>query len=571
MWQVAAVMAVIAALAATAAWLAKPAAPTPITRLSIALPPGQQVTSAPAISPDGRLIAYTAGRTPASSQLYLRALDDFTARVVSGGAGAQYPFFSPDGNSVGFFAGGKLRKASVAGGASVDLAPAPTPWGGTWDSEGHLVYTTNLGSGLWRVPADGGRPEQLTKPDGSASGYAHVFPQRLPGTRDLLFAFWGQSFFAARLSVADGTWREITKPARSGAPVHIFSPSGHLLQNDGMGGIMAGRWDPAGAATAIAETPVLDDVNWAISTERSWIAVSDSGTAVYVPGNPGERHLVWLDRQGQVTQLPGENDLLHQATVSRDGRRVVYGGLRAQWIVDVTTGTRTRIVSDVRSWHGGWLPGDDRLVISSNKDGDWDLYTVSAIGGELQPLLKKPFAQHVQAVAPDGTIVYLERNPSSGSDLWRLSPDGQQSPLIVTPYNEASASISADGKYMAYVSDESGRNEVYAIPASGKGQRMTISIDGGTGPVWSRDGSELFYRTGDDLMSVKVKTTPGLVLGERRRLLDLSRYDSGYFHEFDVSADGQRFLLIRTEAESRPTRLDVVVNWVEELKRLVQR
>ena len=333
---------------------------------------------------------------------------------------------------------------------------------------------------------------------------------------------------------------------------------------------MAGRWDPAGTASALVETPVLADVNWAISSERSWIAVSDSGTVVYVPGNPGKRHLVWLDRQGQATQLPGESDLLHQATISHDGRRVVYGGLRSQRIVDLATGTRTRIVGEVRSWHGGWLPGDDRLVVSSNNDGDWDLYTVSATGGELQPLLEKPFAQHVQAVFPDGTIVYLERNPTSGSDLW-LSPDGQQSPLIVTPYNEASASISADGKYMAYVSDESGRNEVYAIPASGKGQRVTISIDGGTGPVWSRDGSELFYRTGDDLMSVKVSTTVGLVLGERRRLLDLSRYDSGYFHEFDVSADGRRFLLIRTEAESLPTRLDVVVNWVEELKRLVQR
>ncbi len=122
---------------------------------------------------------------------------------------------------------------------------------------------------------------------------------------------------------------------------------------------------------------------------------------------------------------------------------------------------------------------------------------------------------------------------------------------------------------MAYVSDESGRDDVYAIPASGQGQRVTVSIDGGTGPVWSRDGRELFYRAGDDLISVQVRTTGALALGERRKLLDLSRYDSGYVHEFDVSPDGQRFLLIRTEAQSRPTRLDIVVNWFDELKRLV--
>jgi dipeptidyl aminopeptidase/acylaminoacyl peptidase len=166
-------------------------------------------------------------------------------------------------------------------------------------------------------------------------------------------------------------------------------------------------------------------------------------------------------------------------------------------------------------------------------------------------------------------MVYLERQSVTGSDLWTLTPDGRSSPLVVTPFNESSASVSADGRFVAYVSDESGRNEVYAIPASGKGDRVTISIDGGTGPVWSRDGRELFYRAGDDLMSVQVRTAGALVPGERRRLLDLSGYDSGYFHEFDVSPDGQRFLLIRTEPGARPTRIDVVQNWFPELTRIM--
>ena len=217
---------------------------------------------------------------------------------------------------------------------------------------------------------------------------------------------------------------------------------------------------------------------------------------------------------------------------------------------------------------GGWLPGDERIVFSSNKDGDWDLYTIASSGGEMTPLLKKPFAQHVQAVAPDGSIIYVERHVATGSDLWTLTPDGRSSPLVVTPFTEMSASVSADGRFVAYVSDESGRNDVFAIPASGKGARVPISIDGGTGPVWSRDGRELFYRAGDDLMSVQVRTTGALVLGERKKLLDLSEYDSGYFHDFDVSADGQRFLLIRTEPESRPIRLDVILNWFEQLERL---
>ena len=177
-------------------------------RLSIALPPGEQVMTFPAITSDGQVIAYVSGRTASTSQLYLRTLGDFVARPVADSVGAQYPFFSPDGRGIAFFAGGKLRRASVAGGAAIDLAPSATPWGGTWDTEGRIVYTTGLGSGLWRVPADGGSPEQLTKPDGAAAGYAHVFPERLPGTGDILFAFWGRTFQAAQLSAQTRTWRD---------------------------------------------------------------------------------------------------------------------------------------------------------------------------------------------------------------------------------------------------------------------------------------------------------------------------------------------------------------------------
>jgi serine/threonine-protein kinase len=229
-------------------------------------------------------------------------------------------------------------------------------------------------------------------------------------------------------------------------------------------------------------------------------------------------------------------------------------------------------MSDLKSWCGGWLPGDGRLVVSSNKGGDWDLYTMAANGaGEMTPLLKRPYAQHPLGVAPDGSVVYSENHPVTGRDLWILSPDGRTRALAVTPYIEGSANFSPDGRYLAYVSDESGRNEVYAVPVEGEGGRAMISINGGTGPVWSRDGRELFYRAGDDLVSVQVQTSGALVLGERRKLLDLSAFEPAYFHEFDVSADGRRFLLIRAEPGARPTRLDVILNWFPELTRLAGR
>jgi hypothetical protein len=558
---------VVAFAAAAAAWFAKPSAPAPTLRLSIALPPGERVTTAPAISPDGQTIAYAAGRSASTSRLYFRRLDATATRAVDSSGNASYPFFSPDGKFIAFFAEGKLWRAPVAGGTATSIATAPRAWGGTWCADGRIVYVPGLNAGLWRVPADGGKAQQLTKPDDADKGYAHVFPQALPGG-DVLFTFWGRTFYAAVLSPDTGIWRPAT-PEGTASRAATYVASGHLLIGDAAANLRAAAWTPADTAPKRPDAVVLDHVNWIPGTERSWVAVSATGTAVSVPGNPDSRHLAWIDRQGQITQLPGEPEQITHASLSRDGRRVVYNGRDSQWVRDLVTGTKTRILSDLRSWSGGWLPGDERIVISSNKTGDWDLYTIRASGGEMTPLLARPRTQHPLAVAPDGSILFIDNSIATGNDILVLSPDGKVSPLVVTPFLESSANVSPDGRYVAYVSDQSGRNDVYAVPFSGQGERVMVSVDGGTGPVWSRDGRELFYRAADDLMSVQVRSTSPLVLGDRRKLLDVSAFDPMYFHDFDVSPDGQRFLFIRAEPDARPTRIDVIVNWFPELARLV--
>ena len=228
-------------------------------------------------------------------------------------------------------------------------------------------------------------------------------------------------------------------------------------------------------------------------------------------------------------------------------------------------------MSDLITFVAGWLP-DGRVVLSSNKDGDWDLYAVNPNGsGELTRLLKKPYVQHPLSIAADGSVVFLETHPVTSLDLWLMTPDGKTRPLLVTPFNESGAALSPDDKHVAYISDASGRSEVYVMPVSGTEERVAVSTDGGTGPAWSRDGRELFYRAGDHLMSVEVKSHSPLTLGARKELLDVSAYEFGYFHDFDVSADGQRFLFIRAEPDARPTRLNVVTNWFQELEQKVKK
>jgi len=564
----------LAAIAAAAVlYVTRPQATQPTTHLAILLPDGEQATTPPAISPDGRTIAYASGRTRETSHIYLRPLDSPTATLVEGSLGGMLPFFSPDGRSLAFFGTGKLRRVQVSGGTPVALADGARPWGGSWCDDGSVVYVPTLNAGLWRVAGSGGAPVQLTKTDGAGAGYSHAYPQCLPGSSDVLFSFWGQTFYPAVYSLKSGSWRQVApnRPGGGAAVISIYTEAGYLLAGDNATGIEAVEWNPSVTAARAAETVVLDGVYHVSGNERVWFNVSANGSAVYVPGSPYRRRLVWVDRHGNETILPGEPDGINEMTISRSGRRIARRGNMSQWVEDLDTGTRTRIISDMLTWQGGWLPGDDRLVVSSVKDGDWDLYTISASGGALTPLLKKPHTQHPLAVAPDGSVVYFENHPVTGADIWVLTPDGRTRPIANTPFTESSAAVSADGRYVAFTSDESGRSEVYAVPLSGSGDRVTVSSDGGAGPAWSRDGRELFYRDGDDLISVEVLSTTPLKLGARRKLFDVSAYEPGYFHDFDVSPDGQRFLFIRAEPGTRPTHLEVILNWLPELRRRMQK
>jgi serine/threonine-protein kinase len=572
--------AVVAVLSLTVAAFAIWTRPAPMqktpVRLTIPLPSGQEITSYPAITRDGQTVAYVARQGTDEPQLYLRDLSAFEPRAVTGSSGALQPFFSPDGKWVGFFAQGQLQKAELSGGAPIRLVEAPNSQGGTWNDDNTIIYTASLGSGLLRIPAGGGMPESLTTPDGAAQGYAHALPQALPGGRNVLFTVWGQTQGTAVLSLDSRKWNVVLPMVgfASGMFEARTGSAGRILIPDQTAGIRAAPFDAARpAATSIDASSVLSDVYYDVENEsRGWLAISTTGTAVYAPGNPARTSLVWADREGKIEPLVKDQALYREVSLSPDGLKAVVRYELDLWMHDLQRGTRIRLTSGA----GGnilplWSGDGARILYSSNRGGDWDIYSQSADGsGPAEVMLKRPYDQFPYSMLPDGTLLYHEINPKTGRDLWTLSPDGKPSLLRGTPFNEMSGQFSpgSDGgsRRIAYASDESGRYEIYLQSYPNGANRVPVSTGGGVLPRWSRDGKELFYVTGDAVVAVAMR--PDGSFDAPRRLFDRSSFiTTPRFHSFSVSPDGKRFLMLRRDPGSVPRQLNVILNWSETANR----
>jgi Tol biopolymer transport system component len=568
-WGLAVIAAAALALAALA-WGSRPGAmPKATVRLTIPLAPGQELTSYPAITRDGQTVAYVASRGTENAQLYLRDLNAFDARVVPDSVGAREPFFSPDGKWIAFFAQGQLQKAEVTGGTPIRLAEAAYPFGGTWNDDNTIIYAPSLGSGLLRVAASGGAVETLTRPDGATQGYAHVFPQALPGGRSLLFTIWGQTRGSAVLSLDSRRWDIVLPEPRFSAATFqpIAGSAGRLFLPDHAAGLKAAPFDAAHPATTSADTSVLADVYYEVETESlGWLAASNTGTAVYAPGNPTRASLVSVDREGKIEPLGDDRDEYREASFSPDGTKAVVRHGVDLWIHDLQRGTRSRLTTgDGSSILALWSPDGTRIVFASNRGGDWDIYAQPSDGSRsAEPLLKRPHDQFPLSMLADGTLLYTEIDPKTGRDLWILSPDGKTTPLRVTPFNETAGQFSpgpANGRHwLAYSSDESGRNEIYVQAYPGGANRIPVSTGGGILPMWSPDGKELFYVTAEAVVAVPMRADGSF--GAARRLFDRSDFLFNHrFHSYGVSPDGKRFLMIQRDPRSVPRQLNVILNW----------
>ena len=538
-----------------------------------------------AVAPDGSFLVYRAGN---QGQLVVRWLDWLDASPLAGVTSAVMPFVSPDSHWIGFVEDDlTLKKVAATGGPPVTLARLPIwPRGASWIDDALIIGTT---TGLLRVPAGGGEATVLTAPDRAHGEEGHVLPSALPGGLAVLFTIGAAEPQNAQVAMLDLQTGQHTTLIRGGRDAQYVA-SGHLVYLAGRA-MSAVRFDLSRRAVVGDPVRVIDGMAGA-PTGALNVAASQAGMLVYVPSGSDAvtlRSLVWVDRQGHETPIPAPPRPYQSARLSPDGTRVAVN-IRDQendiWVWDLSRQTLTRLTFDADiDLSPVWTPDGRRIVFASTRTGVYNLYAREVDGSSSDVRLTTGAnTQLPDSVTADGAFVIgHEVRPRTKSDLVRFPLDPGRGAkamaaegLVETPFEEWNGEVSPDGRFLAYQSEESGQTQVYVRPyPRGANARWQVSSSGGMAPVWTRKGHELIYLDGAGrLTAVAVDTTASTVQTAMPVTLVTTAYAApGPWRAYDVSADGQRFLVMKEGAgrpqDASPPGFVVVQNWFEELKRLV--
>ena len=602
-WKIPLIAAAAALLAIAAAGafglLTRPRADAadPVPRdLEITLPAGLTLSrGGVVVSPDGRSIVFVATPAPAAPEdpsaeprrsaprLYLRRFDSADVTPLAGTLGARTPFFSPDGLSVGYFTTRALLKVAIRGGAPVRvIGTPPVTRGGAWLPDDSIVVAPTQTAALVRVSADG-KSQPFTTLDVALGERAHLWPQAMPGGRQILFTIRRgtttdmESADVGIVDVATGDRRILLK----GAAFAQYSPSGHLLFVRG-GTLFAVPMDPTAKEIRGTPTPIAANMATDPWVGGAHYAVASDATVLCLRGAFPEATSVpvWVDRAGATTPAAGITTALPgQPRISPDGTRAVFNGQSPDgddeiYVADLVRGTAVRLSLDPQDdFNPVWSADGSRVIWTALPPGRLPFLVMrSADGsGTTEELLREPSAQFAGSVSPSGLLAYTQASQTGTRDIFVVPLNGPRkaTPFITTAASEYGPQFSPDGKWLAYVSDESGAREVYVAPYPGPGGYRRVSTGGGVSPAWSRDGRELFYQVPGALMAVDV--TPGATIqfGTPRRafggpfLID-SREDGP--RAYDVSPDGKRFLmLVERYSAVPPPVFHVLIDWRTQL------
>jgi serine/threonine-protein kinase len=584
----------LAVTVGAAIWSLRPSPATaPSSRIASILPSGQllaglEVGSALALSPDGGRLAYVA-RQDGVQRLYLRQLSGLDAQPVPGSEGAVEPFFSPDGRWVAFFAGGKLRKASVSSGESLILADATDPRGGSWGSKGNIVFAPTRRTVFEAVLDTGGSPQTVTRVGEEEN--AHRWPEFLPSGEAVLFAAagTGRDWNSAQIAVQSLRTGERRNLLQGGTHPR-YAASGHLIYASG-GNLMAAPFDPDRLEVTGTPVAVVEGVVQSALTGAAQYSISATGSLIYVPASvqATERRLVWVSRNGTEEPTTAPPHGYRQPRISPDGRRIAVAIEEKDtqvWLYDFARDTLTRLSFEGEvNYNPIWSPDGNRVAFQSTGRGTiGGLFSLPADGsGRVERIGEAGSSGSGGAGCggnpgswtPDGQVLActVVGDPKTNMDITLLKRgDTQLQRFLQTPFNEGAPVFSPDGHWLAYASDESSRYEIYVSAYPGPGGKYQISNGGGTEPAWNRSGRELLYRSGDRMMAVDVQVQPTFSVGMARVLFQ-GQYEPNptMNANYDVSPDGQRFLMLKPASaqEAAPTQINVVLNWDQELKRLV--
>jgi len=562
------VLAIVAAMGWWTAWRSTRPVDHPLMRLSVDLGPdavaGVNITAA--ISPDGTRLAFPAHGPDGQRQLATRLLDQSQATLLSGTGGAADPFFSPDGQWIGFFADGKMKKVSVRGGAVIILCDAADGRGAAWGDDGNIIATldANTGIGLSRVADKGGTPQALTKP-GETGEATHRWPQMLPRSEAVLFMGnqTASNYDDANIEVLSLKTGEV-KVVQRGGYFGRYLPGGYLVYIN-QRTLFGVPFDLERLEVRGTPTPLLEDVAGRSETGGGQFDFSRNGTFVYLSGNSssGTWTLALLDSAGKTQPLLTAPGFHYDPRLSPDGKRLAFSNNTDIQIHDWGRGTTTRLsfTSQATNFRPVWTPDGKHIIFESQGINNFSLQWMGAIGaGEPLRLLESKNWLAPRSFSPDGKrLAFSERNAQTGMDLWTLSLDtsdpehpnpGKPELFLGTPFDERDPAFSPDGRWIAYSSNESGHDEVFVRPfpaggPSGSG-KWRISTGGGQYPIWSRAGQELFYEGLDKRIMAAAYTVKGGSFAAGKPSPWSTAQPSAFVPPdwgLDLAPDGKRFVV----------------------------
>jgi eukaryotic-like serine/threonine-protein kinase len=533
------------------------------------------------ISPDGSRFVFVAGRGE-NEQLFVRDLDKYHARPLLNTTGLAITalFFSPDSRWLGFLSRGKMMKVSMSGGTPIAICDAQPEQSASWGEDGSIVFTQEWGGPLWIVSSEGGStPRPLTNLNVEDGERGHILPQMLPGGTAALFTIWtGGQWDDARIAVADLATGEHRVLFRGGTDARYIN-SGHIVYMRGST-LMAAPFDLKRLTVTGEALPVLDNIRFEGGGGFARISIADNGTVVYGPGQVeySPTILTLIDGAGNKREIQSAGKSFGEPLFSPDGNRLlvtIYGATYHIGIYDLRRDVLFPLTFSADNWRAAWLPDGSRVSISSNLDGNYQIYTIPADGGGApQKIFDQTGNPFPASWSPDGgTLAYVMTGEDTRYDIWIYSPDAEPKnrPFLATRANEFSPSISPDGNWVAYVSDESGPPEVYVQPYPGGSGKWRISNGGGLTPRWSPRGDRIYYRREGVIYSVsveKVTRSGGMTIdiGREERVMEVERLQG-----FDLSPDGTTMIVSQLGAGQTYGKLNVILNWFEELDRRAQR